>query len=107
MAVTDSDVVDGIAYDNETLIMEIYDHLDFEGQFEFDHLAILQDKINKYLWFIDCKQYADMYPDKEFNEYLINIHFLHELTENCKKYIDVSNEKLSLSNVKIVPFLSM
>ena len=37
MAVTDVNVIDGIAFDddNKTLIMEIYDHLHFEGKFEF------------------------------------------------------------------------
>ena len=45
MAVTDVNVIDGIAFDddNKTLIMEIYDHLHFEGKFEFDHIVILQD----------------------------------------------------------------
>lgn len=41
MAVTDVNVIDGIAFDdNKTLIMEIYDHLHFEGKFEFDHIVI-------------------------------------------------------------------
>ena len=50
MAVTDVNVIDGIAFDddNKTLIMEIYDHLHFEGKFEFDHIVILQDKLNTY-----------------------------------------------------------
>lgn len=51
MAVTDSQTIDGIAYDDNatTLILEIYDHLNFDGKFEFDHLAILQDKLNSYI----------------------------------------------------------
>lgn len=103
MAVTDSNVVDGIAFDNNgrTLMLEIYDHLDFEGKFEFDHIAILQEKLNTYLWYIDSKQYADVYPDKEFDNFVINIHFLHNITGNCKKYIAVANQKLSDSNIRI------
>lgn len=104
MAVTDENVVDGIAFDNEgkTLIMEIYDHLDFEGKFEFDHISILQDKLNTYLWYIDSRQYVDVYPDKQFENFVINVHFRYAITENCKKYIDVSNQKLSASKIKIV-----
>ena len=48
MAVTDVNVIDGIAFDddNKTLIMEIYDHLHFEGKFEFDHIVILLSLIH-------------------------------------------------------------
>ena len=79
MAVDDSNVIDGIAYDGEILILEVYDHLGFEGKFEFEHITILQDKLNTYLWYIDSKQYL------------------------CKKYIDVSNEKLQSLKVTIIP----
>ena len=89
MAVTDVNVIDGIAFDddNKTLIMEIYDHLHFEGKFEFDHIVILQDKLNTYLWYIESKQYADIYPDKQFDNF-------------------VSNQKLSVLNIKIVSYLN-
>lgn len=105
MAVTDNQTIDGIAFENELLILEIYDHLPFDGQFEFDHIDILQDKLNVYLWYIESKQYSDTYPNREFSEFVINIHFLHEITTNCQKYIDVSNEKmLDLKwNTKIIP----
>ena len=42
-------------------------------KFEFDHIVILQDKLNTYLWYIESKQYADIYPDKQFDNF-------------CKKY---------------------
>lgn len=107
MSVTDGNVVDGIAYDcdGKTLIMEIYDHLDFEGKFEYDHIDILQDKLNAYLWYIDSKQYEEVYPDKEFGKYLINIHFLYKLTDNCIKFIDVVSKQLSPANIEIVPII--
>lgn len=106
MAVTDGDVVDGIAYENETLIMEIYDHLDFEGKFDFDHISILQDKINTYLWYINSKQYIDVYPNRDFKSFIINVHFLHKLSDNCEKFLKVSNEKLLTSSIKVVSIFS-
>lgn len=106
MAVTDGDVVDGIAYENETLIMEIYDHLDFEGKFDFDHISILQDKINTYLWYINSKQYIDVYPNRDFKSFIINVHFLHKLSDNCEKFLKVSYEKLLTSSVKVVSIFS-
>lgn len=108
MAVTDVGVIDGIAFNeaDKTLIMEIYDHLNFEDKFEFDHIAILQDKLNAYLWYINSKQYEEAYPQKSFDNFLINIHFRYDITDNCSKYIDVSNQKLSASNIRIVSCLT-
>lgn len=104
MAVTDSKKIDGIAYDDNatTLILEIYDHLNFEGKFEFDHLAILQDKLNSYIWFINSKQHEKIYPNKIFGKFIINIHFLNTITDNCKKYIENANTKLSTFDIHIV-----
>jgi len=104
MAVTDSQTIDGIAYDDNatTLVLEIYDHLNFDGKFEFDHLAILQDKLNSYIWFINSKQYEETYPNKRFSKFIINIHFLNAITENCKKYIENANIKLSAFDIHIV-----
>ena len=56
MAITDRDVVDSVAYDS-ILLLQLYDHLDFEGEFEKDHMLMLQDKLNTYIWYIDSKQY--------------------------------------------------
>jgi len=69
-------------------------------------LNILQDKINTYLSYINSKQYADVYPGKDFSKYLINIYFLHQLTDNFKKYIDVVNRQLSVDNIEVVPEVS-
>ena len=104
MSVTDNEVIDGIACDGETLILEIYDHLDFEGAFEYDHMMILQEKLNTYIFFINTRQYVDVYPDREFSTYLIRIHFLHEIADSCRKYIRVSNEKLLSSNIKLLAY---
>lgn len=106
MSVAEKDVVDGIAigHDGETLIMEIYDHLNFED--EFKHIAILQDKLNTYIWFINSKQYSDLYPNTEFKSYLIIIHFLHELSDNSKKFVNESNKALVTSDIVIATCVS-
>ena len=45
MAITDRDVVDSVAYEDSILLLQLYDHLDFEGEFEKDHMLMLQDKL--------------------------------------------------------------
>ena len=103
MTIDDSNMIDGIAYDGEILILEVYDHLGFEGEFEFDHIILLQDKLNTCLRYIESKQYLEIYPEKTFTEVNINVHFLKKITDNCKRYIDVSNDKLQSLKVTIIP----
>lgn len=86
--------------------MEIYDHLNFEGKFEYDHIVILQEKLNTYLWYINIKQYKEVYPEKDFVRFLINVHFYYKTTNNCRKYINESNKKLSSSNIQIKPYMT-
>lgn len=104
MSVADKEIIDAVAYENDTLILEIYDHLDFEGKFEYDHMMILQEKLNMYIWFIESKQYEETYPRKDFVDYSIRIHFLCQMTELCKKYIENANKKLSSANIHIEYF---
>ena len=50
MSVVESGVVDGIGLaDNETMKMLITDHLDWQD--EYQHLLMLQEKINSYIGF--------------------------------------------------------
>jgi len=104
MSVDKSDYIDAIAIedDGKTLIMMITDHLGWEADFEFDHLTILQEKINAYLWFIEAKQFKEVYPDIAFESFRIEIRFLYNMSENCMKFIDVINRQLSSENIVIV-----
>jgi hypothetical protein len=107
ISVVENNIVDGIAIgdDKKTLIMLITDHLNWEGEFEFDHLVILQDKINSYARFIESNQYVDVYPDTAFNKFCIEMHFMHKLKDNGVKFIDVVNKQLSPANIEIVPII--
>ena len=101
MAITEKDVIDSVAYEDELLLLQLYDHLDFEGKFEYDHLVMLQDKLNTYIWYIDSKQYNDTYPGKTFERFLIRIFFMVEPTDLCKRFISHVNARLSHYHISI------
>ena len=63
MSVVDSMVIDGIALteDKNGIVLLITDHLDWSE--EYQHLMILQEKINMYLGYLEEKQYGDMYTE--------------------------------------------
>ena len=63
MSVEQVDVVDSIGVDSTSgkLIMTISDHLDWDK--DGNHQAILQEKLNTYLTFIESDQLTTAYPD--------------------------------------------
>lgn len=102
MAVTDRNVVDsvGIDRDGKTLILLISDHLDWEH--EYEHLLILQEKVNDYISFIENEQYKEVYVNKVFEKFRIEIKFMYQMNENCIKFIDYAQKQLADLRIEIV-----
>lgn len=87
MSVVDKDTVDGIALSEDKVIkLLITDHLAWEE--EYEHLLILQDKINSYLAFCESGQYKEVYEDCEAESVVFEIHFLYEPTQNAYKFLE-------------------
>lgn len=101
MSVVESNKIDamGKSKENRELIFLITDHLDWEN--EHEHLLILQNKINSYLEFIESKQYLETYSQDIFEGYVIEIHFQHEMSENCFKFLEVVANQVEELNIKI------
>ena len=103
MSILDFKKVDAIAQknsDKSTVVMLITDHLNWEQ--EYDHLIVLQEKINNYLGFIQSGQGEQMFKDAIIKRYEILISFLYPITENCKKFIDSINQQLVKQNIQII-----
>lgn len=101
MTVDNNKIIDGMGESKESneLIFLIADHLDWNE--EYKHLNLLQNKINAYVEFIESKQFNESYPDKNFNNFLIDIHFKYEITENCKKFLNIIANQLAPFSIKI------
>lgn len=99
MSVIDKDKVDGIGIskDHTKVILMISDHISWEK--EYDHLLILQDKINAYVNFIESGQARNMYPD--IDVYTIMIYFKYEITLNVKEFLTAINKQLKGIGINI------
>lgn len=87
MSVVESSVVDGMGLaDNGKMKMLITDHLDWDE--EYEHLLILQEKINAYIGFCESGQYKDIYANEEIRHIVFEIHFLFEPTQNVYKFLE-------------------
>ncbi|MBB4823291.1 hypothetical protein HNO89_000511 [Sporosarcina luteola] len=101
MTVLEVDQIDGMGKSQEgrQLLFLISDHLDWEQ--EGEHLLVLQEKINAYLTFIESAQYAEHYPDEQFNEFVIEIHFLHTPTKKCEEFLAIVGQQLQPFHISI------
>ena len=71
MAIDNAEVIDATAYEGNMLILQLYDHLEFDDEIIKEHMFMFQDKLNAYIWYIDSKQYEETYPDAELSVYEI------------------------------------
>ena len=107
VSLKNKNTIDGIAFDENKneLVMEIYDSISDTEISEYDHLILLQEKINTYLWFINNKQYEEYYPHCQVLKFLINIYFQSDITDNLKKFLNLANSKLKNSNISLLMYI--
>ena len=100
MSVVDNKTVDGIALtdDKNGIILLITDHVDWSD--EYQHLVMLQEKINVYIIFLEERQYAEIYKE-EITYGVIEIHFLHNLTVNAEKFLQSVQNQVAELGIKI------
>lgn len=106
MSVVDNKTVDGLALtdDNNGIILLITDHVDWRD--EYQHLVMLQEKINVYISFLEEKQYEDIYKGVNITYGIIEIHFLYSLTINAEKFLRSVQNQVAELGVKIQYFVS-
>ncbi len=101
MSVVDNKTVDGVALtdDNKGIILLITDHLDWSD--EYQHLVILQEKINVYISFLEARQYEEIYKEEVITYGVIEIHFLYNLTGNAEKFLQSVQNQVTELGIKI------
>lgn len=102
MSICEENKIDwmGATENGECLKLCIYDHLDWED--EYIHLLMLQDKINAYLAFLEDEQWKAYAPESfDFKYAMIEVQFLHEITENCEKYLQYAQDQVGQLGIKI------
>lgn len=106
MAIDNPKTIDGMAIDRErnALVLLLTDHLaweDPEAPSELEHLELLQDKINAYISFLESGQFKESYPGEDFAMAAIQVHFKHNITENCEKFLNAVQDQVGQLGVKI------
>jgi len=99
LSIMDKKTIDSlvVSKDKRTLILFIFDHLDWTN--EYEHLILLQDKINDYIAFYESRQYLkELKNSKRVNNFIIDIRFKYAITPNCESLLKVSNNTVKRIN---------
>lgn len=100
MSVLETDKVDGVAINNENgLVLMISDHLNWKD--EYEHLKLLQDKINAYIAFVENAEYCELYPDAEVKYAQIEIHAKYALPRIAQAFLEEVNRQLAETNISV------
>jgi len=86
MSVSEPATLDGFAIGNNgEAVLMLFDHLPWDN--EGEHLMILQEKINSYIAYIETKQYEKQAPGQVIDRFIIDVSFLHGVTDNASAFL--------------------
>ena len=103
MTITDPTTIDIVATrpDADVVRLVITDHLDWTA--ELDHLAMLQEKVNTYLAFVETGELGRSHPEAAGRAVQIEIRFLHEPTEHARRhFLDRAEEVVGGAGMTLV-----
>ena len=97
MTVEQVDVIDFIGIDEENhCILTISDHLEWDDE----HLLILQNKINRYLAFLESGEVYETYPSAKDKQILIRIACKYQPTEKGDWFLQQCKEIIKNAGFK-------
>lgn len=101
MSVVDKSTVDGIAIteDKKGIRLLIADHLDWHD--EYNHLIMLQEKINAYISFCEEHQYVEVFRDIIVEYAIFEFHFMYEPTANTMNFLERVQQQITEMGIKI------
>ena len=119
MSVRQANVIDGMGIDKNTnkLVFLITDPYAWAVQ-EYEHLTAIQAKINNYVRYIETESYSEMYKDRKFDGYRIEISemykdrkfdgyrieivFKYKYTENGEAFLNAGKKQLKERNIDFI-----
>jgi hypothetical protein len=99
MAVDDPGVVDIVSIEpSGGVVLTISDHLDWRDS--ASHQRVLQEKINRYLAFVESGEILDGYPEAEGREVTIRIVTKHEPDLDGQRFFDRAKDALVQAGIQ-------
>lgn len=99
MSIDKANVIDFVGIDKRSakVILTISDHLPWDGGHKWhkEHLALLENKLNAYLQFIESGQLVEDYPDAKGKKVVISIVGKYTLNDDATAYYGKAKKVVS------------
>ena len=92
--------LDAIGIVDSHLELLLVDPIGWEEEIEAVHLEILQEKLKKYIYFLENKQYVDRYGDN-FNKKFIQITFQYSPSDNGLAFLAAVQKVLQPTDMSL------
>jgi hypothetical protein len=94
MSVTQTSIVDAIGIEGSSgkLVMTISDHLSWEE--EDDHIALLREKLNSYLRFVESGELVEAYPAAAGKQVVVEIVARVEPTRPARVFLQNATDSM-------------
>lgn len=95
MSIFEEDIIDHMGVndgEDACLYLAIIDPAGWEDT--ETHLAVLQDKINAYVGFIETKQYEEHFEGYEFESFIVEVYFLEDPPAICYEFLEAAERQL-------------
>lgn len=101
MSIEQVDVVDfiSISESHNEVVLTISDHLSWDE--EYEHLLLLQEKINHYLSFIESGELLAVYPKSSGRHPVINIVGIIPLSPEARNFFEGVRSILTSNGIKL------
>ncbi|MGL4818928.1 MAG: DUF6572 domain-containing protein [Bacilli bacterium] len=95
MSIMETTVIDGVGVHKETgnVMFVISDHLDWSE--EFEHLVLLQDKLNAYIAFIESGEINERYPIATGRAIEIVVYAKYNRSEKATEFYHVAGAQIA------------
>ena len=102
MAVDQTDKIDAIGVDRRSgcVVLTISDHLPWTSVAD-GHLALLREKLNAYLAFIESGQLIKAYPDAAGRHVVINLVGKYDLSAPASEFLDNATATVSAAGLTL------
>lgn len=94
MSIDNPKIIDFIGIDNESgnVMLTISDHFEWNGNFDKEHIRLLQEKFNAYLAFIESGEIFESCPNAKDKKIVISVVGKYPLNDLAKSFYEYSKK---------------